>query len=137
MKETRPVSAKLAENVDFLKQHLGIGESFDVLVREFKVGGKAVALFFIDGFAKDDVLVWIMQSLFRVQREQIAVKGYEKLIQHHLLYIETGEIRTLDEAEIKILSGALVLFIDGETTAIEIDAGNTRPARRRSPMWSG
>ena len=128
MKETRPVSAKLAENVDFLKQHLGIGESFDVLVREFKVGGKAVALFFIDGFAKDDVLVWIMQSLFRVQREQIAVKGYEKLIQHHLPYIETGEIRTLDEAEIKILSGALVLFIDGETTAIEIDA-REYPAR--------
>ncbi|HBS92685.1 MAG TPA: hypothetical protein DEA85_01595, partial [Firmicutes bacterium] len=35
-------------------------------------GGKGVALFFVDGFAKDDILVWVMQSLFRVMREQSA-----------------------------------------------------------------
>lgn len=131
MGEKLPVSAKLAENVEFLKQHLGVGESFDVLVREFKVGGKNVALFFIDGFAKDDVLVWIMQSLLRVLREQIAIKGYEKLIQHHLPYIEVGEIQSLEEAGTKILSGALVLFINGENTAIEIDA---REYPARSPQ---
>lgn len=131
MGERLPVSAKLAENVKFLKQHLGVGESFDVLVREFKVGGKDAALFFVDGFAKDDVLVWIMQSLFRVLREQIAIKGYEKLIQHHLPYIEVGKIQSLEEAETKILSGALILFINGEDAAIEIDA---REYPARSPQ---
>jgi len=127
----RRVSANLKENLDFLKAHLGVGESFDVLVREFKVGGKEAALFFIDGFAKDDVLTWIMQSLFRVVREQIAVKGYEKLLQSHLPYIEVDEINTLEDAETKILSGALVLFIDGEKTAIELDA---REYPARSPQ---
>lgn len=128
MEELKSVSANLDENVDFLKNHLGVGESFDIIVREFKVGGRKVALFFIDGFAKDDVLTWIMQSLFRVMREQIAVKPYEKLLQHHLPYIEVDEIEALDDAETSILSGALVLFIDGEKTAIEIDA-REYPAR--------
>lgn len=123
-----PVQASLRKNVDFLKEHLGVGESFDLLVREFKAGGKDVALFFVDGFAKDDVLVWIMQSLLRVEREQIAVRSYEKLLKHFLPYIEVAVIQSLEEAMIKILSGALVLFIDGEKKAIEIDA-REYPAR--------
>ncbi|HOB35441.1 MAG TPA: spore germination protein, partial [Bacillota bacterium] len=123
-----PVQASLRKNVDFLKEHLGVGESFDLLVREFKAGGKDVALFFVDGFAKDDVLVWIMQSLLRVEREQIAVRSYEKLLKHFLPYIEVAVIQSLEEAMTKILSGALVLFIDGEKKAIEIDA-REYPAR--------
>lgn len=131
MDEKRPLSTNLGENVDYLKRQLGVGESFDVIVREFCVGGKDVALFFIDGFAKDDVLTWIMQALFRVMREQIAVKGYEKLLNHYLPYIEVGEIESMDAAETSILSGALVLFIQGEKKAIEIDA---REYPARSPQ---
>ena len=124
----RRVSSKLDENVEFLKKHLGVGESFDIIVRDFKVGGKRVALFFVDGFAKDDVMIFIMQSLFKVLREQIAVNSYEKLLNHHLPYIEIDEVDTLEDAETSILSGALVLFIDGEHKAIEIDA-REYPAR--------
>lgn len=122
------VSADLKKNVEWLKKNLGVGESFDVLVREFKVGGKGVALFFVDGFAKDDVLVWVMQSLFRVLREQISINVRQKLLDHHLPYIEVSEIESLDDASTSILSGALVLFIDGEKQAIEIDA-RQYPAR--------
>jgi len=124
----RPVLPNLKENLAILKDDLGIGESFDVLVREFKVGGKDVALFFVDGFAKDDVLVWIMQSLFQVGREQICIQAYQKLLDHHLPYIETDKIESLDDAETSILSGSLVLLIDGEKKAIEIDA-REYPAR--------
>lgn len=122
------ISAVLNDNVTKLKDSLGVGESFDVLVREFKVGGKGAALFFVDGFAKDAVMTWVMQSLFRVMREQIAVNSFEKIIAQHLPYIEVGEIQSLAEAETSILSGALVLFIDGEKKAIEIDA-REYPAR--------
>lgn len=122
------VSPQLDDNVEFLKKHLGVGESFDIIVRDFKVGGKRVALFFVDGFAKDDVMIWIMQSLFQVAREQITIKAYEKLLNHHLPYIEVDEIESLDDAETSILSGALVLFIDGEAKAIELDA-REYPAR--------
>lgn len=122
------VAADLKQNVERLKKDLGVGESFDVLVREFKVGGKGVALFFVDGFAKDDILVWVMQSLFRVMREQIAVNINQKILDHHLPYIEVSEIDSLEAAETSILSGALVLFIDGEKKAIEIDA-REYPAR--------
>lgn len=125
----RPVSAKLAENLSFLKEHLGVGESFDVLVREFKVGGRDVALFFIDGFAKDDVTVFIMKSLFAITRQQLAVNPLKKILDHHLPYIEVGEIETIPEAEFSILAGATVLFIDGENKAIEIDT-REYPARQ-------
>lgn len=122
------ISPDLKANVAFLWQDLGVGESFDIIVREFKVGGKGAALFFVDGFAKDAVLVWVMQSLFRVLREQIALNVCQKILDHHLPYIEVSELESLDAAETSILSGALVLFIDGEKKAIEIDA-REYPAR--------
>ncbi|HOC06353.1 MAG: spore germination protein [Bacillota bacterium] len=129
--EEKKIASDLKQNVEYLKKELGIGESFDVLVREFKVGGKGVALFFVDGFAKDDVLVWIMQSLLRVQREEIAVNVLAKLLDRHLPYIEVSEIESLDAASTSILSGALVLLIEGEKKGIEIDA---REYPARSPQ---
>ncbi|GEM_PF-4690228 len=84
------VAADLKQNVERLKKDLGVGESFDVLVREFKVGGKGVALFFVDGFAKDDILIWVMQSLFRVMREQSAPPLVSALFQRR--YTERPDV---------------------------------------------
>lgn len=128
-KEGRPVLPQLRKNTEFLKQHLGVGESFDVLVREFKVGGRDVALFFIDGFVKDDITLFIMQSLFAITREQLAVSPLKKILDHHLPYIEVAEIESIPVAVRSILAGAVVLFVDGEAQAIEIDV-REYPARQ-------
>ncbi|MTI94837.1 MAG: spore germination protein [Firmicutes bacterium] len=128
MGDKRPIAKDLETNVSHLKSELGIGVSFDVIVREFLIGGKKAALFFVDGFAKDDMSLFIMNNLFRVLREQVAVKPIDKLINSHIPYIEVDELEAIDEAITKILSGALVLFIDGEDRAIEIDA-REYPAR--------
>ena len=42
---------------------MGVGESFDVIVREIEIGGKEAALLYIDGFVKDQVM-FILEFLF-------------------------------------------------------------------------
>jgi stage V sporulation protein AF len=124
----RPVDRSLAKNLEFLKERLGIGESFDVIAREFMIAGRKTALLFVDGFAKDDITLFILKTIMPLQREQIALNPVEKILNHHLPYIEVSELDDLEKAIISILSGAPVLLIDGETRAIEIDA-REYPAR--------
>lgn len=45
------------ENIEILKEHLPIGRSFDVVGRELIIGQRKAYLVFVDGFAKDDVML--------------------------------------------------------------------------------
>ncbi len=118
----------LKRNVEILEKELGVGVSFDVINREFLVAGKRVALFFVDGFAKDDVMLLIIRELFTVKREEIAINSIKKLIDTKIPYIEVDEQDNYEDCISSILSGALILIIDGESVAIEIDA-REYPAR--------
>lgn len=118
----------LSKNVEILEKKLGVGVSFDVINREFIIGGKKVALFFVDGFAKDDVMLMIMQTLYHIKREEIALNTVAKLMDTKIPYIEVDTQENYGDCIDSILSGALILLIDGENIAIEIDA-REYPAR--------
>lgn len=124
----KKLDKSLEVNVEILEKELGVGVSFDVINREFMVGGRKVALFFIDGFAKDDIMLFVMQTLFKVKREEIAINPIKKLINHSIPFIEVGEAEEYGDCIDSILQGSLILIIDGESTAIEIDA-REYPAR--------
>lgn len=124
----KKLDKSLKVNVEILEEKLGVGVSFDVINREFIVAGRKVALFFIDGFAKDDIMLFIMQTLFKVKREEIALNPIKKLIDTSIPFIEVDEVEQYGDCIDSILQGSLVLIIDGESTAIEIDA-REYPAR--------
>ena len=52
-------SKSLSENVERLKQVLQADKNFDSVYRTFTIAGKKAALFFVDGFTKDEVLLKI------------------------------------------------------------------------------
>ena len=47
-----PVEKNLKQNLEYLKEKLGIGITFDIIVREICIGERDAALIFIDGFVK-------------------------------------------------------------------------------------
>ena len=55
-------SKSLSENVEQLKKVLQADKNFDIVYRTFDIAGKKAALFFVDGFTKDEVLLKMMQS---------------------------------------------------------------------------
>ena len=57
------VQRDLEENTARLKKMLGIGESFDLLLKEFEIGGVRAALLFVDGLTKDTVFTLILDHL--------------------------------------------------------------------------
>lgn len=122
------ITVHLDENLNYVKDKLGYGVSFDVLVREFSSGGRRMALVMIDGFIKDDVTLYIMRDLMSARREDVVPDPIKKLIAGRIPYFETSTTEGMEEAIASVLSGTVALFVDGEAEAIIIDV-RTYPAR--------
>lgn len=122
------ISREIKENLLYLEKELGIGTSFDVISREMTLAGREMAFLFIDGFAKDDIMLYIIKDLQDLTREDLAVKTIEKLVKRSIPYIEVETIDTLHGVVDAVLPGSVVLLVDGEESAIVIDA-REYPAR--------
>jgi stage V sporulation protein AF len=80
--------------LDLIKKELGEGESFDIVVREFKIAGQKSALIGIDGLIKDDVMTWIMQSLFLLKDSRS--EHIKSTLQTAIPYIELSRLTNWD-----------------------------------------
>jgi len=116
------ISKSLKENLEFLSEKMGIGESFDVISRPLKVAEKNAFLLFIDGLVKDQVMLRILDPLMKLKREDLKINVVENLIKTRIGYIEVESVSTLEEVVDNVLAGPLALLIDGENEAIIIDA---------------
>jgi stage V sporulation protein AF len=121
MQNNTPVSGKIKENIGYVEQQLGVGVSFDVIIREFKIGRKDAAFVFIDGFADANNMTLIMKTLNSVTQEEIVPNTLEKVRQYFLPYGEISPVDNLEEALEELLAGPLLFFVEGEKEALVID----------------
>lgn len=126
--ELQNLTTKLEENVAFLRDALGIGKSFDVIHRELEFAGRKFGLFFVDGFAKDDVMNIITIHLSKLERENLTPDAVNKLMHTYIGYLEVDKVKEMDKIISSVLAGPLVLVMDGSDEALVIDA-RTYPAR--------
>jgi stage V sporulation protein AF len=121
MKQAKPAVKKLAENLDFIKEKLGYGVTFDLLVREITVGGKRAALVFLDGFVNDNAVIEIMKRLLDVPRGGLAVNAAEHVLHDYLPFFEVSWVEDLNEACNEVLAGPMLLLIDGLAKIFVVD----------------
>ncbi|PTX59316.1 stage V sporulation protein AF [Melghirimyces profundicolus] len=118
----------LEKNTEILDEVLGVKKSFDIVKRDLNYAGKKFALYFVDGFAKDDILNRIMEYLGRLDRGDLAPQPIKKLLETYVGYLEVETADKLETIVTGVLSGPLALLVDGEQEAVMIDA-RTYPAR--------
>ncbi|WP_066499457.1 spore germination protein [Abyssisolibacter fermentans] len=122
------LSKKLEENKNAINNILPIEKSFDIIARDLIFGDRKAYLVFIDGFAKDDIMVWLLSHLQELKKENMNLKDVKDFIDKNISYIEVGLFEDLNELQTSVLSGAVGLIIDGENKGIIIDA-RTYPVR--------
>ncbi len=120
-------SKSLSENVERLKQVLQADKNFDIVYRTFTIAGKKAALFFVDGFTKDEVLLKMMQSWWAIKEEDMPEDAYG-FSKKYLPYGEIGLVKKEDDMLVQLLTGISCLFIDGFEVCMTIDC-RTYPAR--------
>ncbi|MCR8642355.1 spore germination protein [Paenibacillus sp. N1-5-1-14] len=105
-----------------LENEAGLNKSFDVCFREMTFGGQKTALFYINGFAKDDVLTEVIKRLTYVpldeQPEDVVHHYADNLVAH----IQVQPYKSMTEVIGKVMAGGTALFFDQATEALVIDA---------------
>ena len=124
-----PIAKKIDETIAMLKKRLRAEESFDLIYRTMTIGGKGACLFFIDGLVKDEVMEKIMEFFYSAKPEDVT--DAHSFVKSSVPYIEVALSDDEDLICTNILSGILVLVVDGFDKAISIDV-RTYPQRDSS-----
>lgn len=127
-KKQHEVSKNLLKNTSYLKEALAVGKNFDVLQIDVEYAGIEMALYLVDGFAKDDIMNRLMEFLARLDRDQIEEDTVSKLMKRYIPYIEVATEDDLDAIVDAVLAGQTALVIDGSEEVILIDT-RSYPAR--------
>lgn len=127
MESVKRVSKNLEENLQYVNHVLPVKESFDVIQRNIYIGEHAAVLYFINGFANDETLLKIMDSMMKIKQEDMTQDVWQ-FSRKYIPYADVELSQDLDEAIVQVLSGLTCLMIDGYEEACIIDC-RSYPAR--------
>ncbi len=123
------ISKQLKKNIELFDTTFKTDQSFDMLRKNIVVGNRDAAIYFVDGFVKDDVMERIMSFLMSLNpREVDCIKTAAAFDRYFIPYVETSFESDVDTIVTQVLSGTVALFVDGITNALMIDT-RTYPAR--------
>ncbi len=132
--QVRSVFLKLTSDIDYnsriLSEQLRASENFDIVKRDICICGKRAFLLFVDGFAKDDIAEKLIEFFFDITDEKL-LENAKVFMENCIPYIEVSSENESDTAVFQILSGGIMLCIDGIDGCIVIDL-RTYPQRETS-----
>ncbi|NLO09750.1 MAG: spore germination protein [Clostridiales bacterium] len=117
------LSSDINQNIRLLNQYLPLEKSFDIIGRELIIGQSTRAyLVFIDGFAKDDIMLWILQVLQSLSENDMSNNTIQTLMRKKIGYIEVELFSDLEQMRSMVLAGAVGFIMDGQDEGLIIDA---------------
>lgn len=123
MNSTIKLSSDINQSIRLVKESLPIERSFDVIGRDLILGQATRAyLIFIDGFAKDDIMLWILQVLQSLSENDLTNNAIQTLMNKKIGYIEVERFSDIEQMRSMILAGAVGLIVDGQDEGLIIDA---------------
>lgn len=126
-KNNAQVSMDFEKNIAQMEEILPVKESFDLVRRDIMIGGKNAVFYFVDGFTKDETMLKIMDSMFKITSEQMP-EDATSFSRQYIPYVEVDILKDYDSIVRNVLSGMTCLFIEGYEVCIAIDC-RTYPAR--------
>ena len=115
------VAKSLDDNLAFLKERLGVGESFDVLYRVIEFAGKRAAFFYVNNLVPQTQMTLLMHYWETLAREDLSVDTLHKFIHRHADAIQVSTTDAMEKVVTSILAGPAVLFLDGVDQAVILD----------------
>ncbi len=101
---------------------LAVDLNFDIVRRDITIAEREAALFFVDGFTKDEVYEKMMEFFFKQKPKDLAgIKTMQDFSKAYMPYIEVAWLYEPEDIETAILSGQSALIIEGIEGAILID----------------
>lgn len=110
-----------------IDESLAIGTSFDLLKRGISLGDRRAVFYYINGFCKEEVMEKVIEAFASVKKEELPNTSNE-FMEQIIPYIDAVAEEEEYTVITSILSGVVVLIVDGYDKAFLIDA-REYPAR--------
>ena len=107
-------------NINNMKTLLNTNHNFDIVFRDFRIFNKDACMFLVDGYVKDESVSKLYQSFERVTDDKY-LSNARVFAAHCIPYGDISLDDDMDNLAISILSGRIVIIIDGFDRAIVID----------------
>lgn len=119
-----PIPLSMQEVNEILEERSGLGTSFDLVLRQMVFGSVRVGFFYVNGLAKDQVLTMILERLSYADHAAMEENPAESLKEYLIPHIQVNPYQTMREIIGQVMTGATGIFIEGESTALTVDAKN-------------
>ena len=129
MSQQQRIERDLDKNVNYLKEALGVGESFDIIFREYQVGRRRAASFSINGMTNDILLANVFKEMIAYEQEDLCLNTMHKLFYSRSTHSQVKLVDNMQDALVSMLSGELIFLVDKEDQIIVFDA-RLYPARQ-------
>ncbi len=120
-KEKKPLSKSVHEIEDFMKEKVGLGESFDLGVRKLKLLEKDVHIYFVNGLCDTNFIIELLEELVQINDHEEESDKLHSIIENRLVHQSVDPLKTMDDLVDRVLSGLIALVIEGEETGFIID----------------
>ncbi|SDQ53050.1 spore germination protein [Virgibacillus salinus] len=123
-KTNSPVSPKIDKTETYMKDKIGIGSSFDLGFREIIILKKKIQIYYLTGLCDTSLVQEIIKKLVDINDEESNLKKVPEIIENRLVHQQVDKSKTMDEAVDQLLSGLIIIFVDGEKYAFVVDVRN-------------
>lgn len=120
-KNESSISADIKDNQAFMKERVGVGVSYDLEFRELIVLKRKVQLYYLNGQVSDLVAIEIIKKLIDINDDETNQKKLFEIVENRLANLSVAPVKTMDEAVDQMLSGLIVVFVDGEKIGFIVD----------------
>ena len=115
-------TAEYGENCRRTEEALRLKQNFDIATRSFRIADRKACVYFVDVFTKDDVMEKILEKLLALTSRQMAeFSDAGDFAEHCIPYTEVSTQTDLHEAVVQVLSGQLLLLVEGFAEGVLID----------------
>ncbi|UOQ46455.1 spore germination protein [Halobacillus salinarum] len=112
---------KLEQNRKIMNDRVGIEQSFDLGYRSIHKFGHEVDIYYVTGLCDTPVIVELMRQLFELNESSEEPRTVYKRIKNDIPHQQVESVQTIEKCITQMLSGLIVIFIDGETEALIVD----------------
>lgn len=121
MKQKAPISSKIKDTEQYMKDRIGTDVSYDVGFRKIIVLKQQLQLYYVNGLCDSELVVEILKKLVEINDFESNRAKLKEVVHNRLVHEQVDVVETMDEAVDQLLSGLVVIFIDGERMAFVLD----------------
>src|SRR5690625_3066968 len=107
-----------------MKEKLGLGVSYDLGFRELIILKNKVHVYYLTGLCDSTVVQEILKVLIAVNDYESNKKKLPEIVENRLVHQQLEPTETMDESIDQLLSGLIVVFVEGHKYAFVVYVRN-------------